>query len=357
VVCPVLAADRWCQAPLGKWTEARTVDSCTEAMPPEGRPFSIPLNDRAAVPVPEPPFGTWKEDGASLAAVGLANCWSTMLMPGDRAGGVITVRLAVERSSGAERQLPGGCVRWGFHWGENLPGWDAGIVLGYQDPLNFYRLQVSATRGELALWDSTGGFLQLIPCPFEAGKPHDLTVRWQEGHLAADVDGKLVMDYWDRTLPYTRGRVGLAVWRSAVRVDRFQVADAPGAAGPAPAHTPRFRFEPCRNILSDHPAFHMMPQSGLILFDGYEPVSCFWKQPPDQGGEGSRGTLFHEAVKLKPGWRPASSPAGGPLTTRTSARTVCTGWASGRRWSASCPLPSRSARRARSWCSSSRPRR
>jgi hypothetical protein len=275
-------------------------------MPLEGRPANILLNDRSAIPVPEPPFGKWTETAGILAATGLTNCWSTMLLPEDRQGGVITARLTVNTSCGAERQLAGGCVRWGFHWGENLPGWDVGIVFGYQDPLNFYRLQLSAARGEMALWDATGGLLQLIPCPFEAGKPHDLTVRWQGAHVVVEVDGKPVMDYWDRTLPYTHGRVGLAVWKSDVRVERFQVAESAIGAGPSvvPPHIANFHFERTRNILSDHPAFHMMPQDGLILFDGYEPISYFWKQSPDAGGEGSRGTLFHEAVKLKPGWRP-----------------------------------------------------
>ncbi len=302
------AFESWCVAPLEKWTEVRTLDTCKEAMPPGGvlaRIFSDPF--------PTPPFGSWQEVGGELQANGLANCWSTMLLPGDRKGASVTVRLTVDKSCGAERQLPGGCMRWGFHWGENMPGWDVGVVLGYQDPLNLYRLQISAARGEMALWDATGGFLQLIPCAFELGKPYDLTIRWKEGHLIAELDGKPVMDYWDRSLPYTRGRVGLAVWNSAVRVERFTVANPPWRMGSMPAHKPDFRFEPSRNLMSGNPLVSSSePQEGLVLFDGYEPICYFWKQMPENGGGVYSGALFHEAVKLKPGWRPAYYNTIGP---------------------------------------------
>lgn len=294
------AAEPWCAAPLEKWTEARTLDSCTEAARVEGPPTTLPSHGRWPVPVPQPPFGTWRVQDGMLSAVGLTHRWSTMLMPGERNGAEISTRFTVLKSSGASRQLPGGCVRWGFHWGENLPGWDVGVVLGYRDPLNFYRVQLSAARGELALWDATGGFLQLIPCAVEIGKPHDLTVRWRDGHMVADLDGKTVMDYWDRTLPYDSGRIGLAVWKSEVQVERFEAADPEWRLrrkGPPP-HRPDFRFEPSGGLLEGHPSFHLEPYEGVILFDGYEPISCFFKFPDN-------GKLYHAAVKLKPGWRSA----------------------------------------------------
>ncbi|MHB9025994.1 MAG: LamG domain-containing protein [Armatimonadota bacterium] len=301
IVIPAEAAG-WSKTPLAQWKEAVTVDSCTEAMPPDGPP-PIPANHRAAVPVPQPPYGKWKEASGALTATGLTNCWSTMLLPkAQEADGKITLRFTVQSSSKAQRQLPGGCVRWGFHWGENLPGWDAGIVFGYQDPLNFYRLQVSATRGELALWDATGGFLQFIPCKVELGKAHELTLIQHGTHLLASLDGTQVMDYWDRTLPYTKGKVGLAVWKSVTRVEQFQVENLPADPTPLPAHQPNFRFEPTENILNGHPGFHMDPKSGVILFDGYEPISVFWKAPQ----------LFQETVKIKPGYRPPYYTAIGP---------------------------------------------
>ena len=304
VTVPLWAAP-WSSVPLAQWSEARTVDSCTEAMPPDGPP-PIPENHRAAVPVPQPPFGRWQEAGGAAFATGRANCWSTLLQPGAPGPDTrITVRFTVEKSSGVARQLPGGCVRWGFHWGENLPGWDAGVVLGYQDPLNFYRVQLSAARGELALWDATGGFLQLIPCPMEVGKPHELTVTQHGAHLLASVDGKPVMDYWDRTLPYTQGRAGLAVWKSRTRFERFSVERLAADPTPLPPHRPAFSFEPAQNLLTGHPGFHMDPHPGVILFDGREPISFYYKVPG----------LFQEGVKLKPGWRSEYYSEVGPSFT------------------------------------------
>lgn len=303
----------WCATPLAKWSEAPTVDSCTEAIPPDGMPAVIPADHRMQLPVPQPPFGKWEEAGGALQATGLTNCWSTMLLPTAQENAAITTRFTVTKSCGAARQLPGGCVRWGFHWGENLPGWDVGVVLGYQNPLNFYRVQLSAARGELALWDATGGFLQLIPCAVEMGKPHELSILWLGAHITAKLDGKEVMDYWDQTLPYVKGQVGLAVWKSEVRVDQFAAAVlAKHAPEKMPAHKANFRFEPTKNILTEHPGFHMTPRDGVILFDGYEPISYFYKQELDKGVELSRGSLLQEAVKLKPGWRAAYSNYMGP---------------------------------------------
>ena len=299
VLASAQAAEPWCAVGLDQWSEARTLDACTEAARREGPPQPPPADGRWPAAVPRPPFGRWTETGGALSAIGLANCWSTMLLPGEREGAVVSTRFTVVNSSDADRQLPGGCVRWGFHWGENLPGWDVGVVLGYQDPLNFYRVQLSAVRGELALWDATGGFLQLIPCRVAIGKPHDLRVRWREGHLVAELDGQTVMDYWDRTLPYTRGRVGLAVWKSAVRFERFKAARAGGFGRERmPPHQPQFHFEPARDLLEGHPSFHITPQAGLILFDGNEPISYFCKNPESQ-------VLYHMAIKFKPGWRAA----------------------------------------------------
>ncbi|MHB9025894.1 MAG: hypothetical protein ACYC7E_17275 [Armatimonadota bacterium] len=38
-----------------------------------------------------------------------------------------------------------------------MPG-AAGVLLRYQNPLNFYRLVISATRGEIGLGDATGSY-------------------------------------------------------------------------------------------------------------------------------------------------------------------------------------------------------
>ncbi|HOS43225.1 MAG TPA: hypothetical protein PK794_05985 [Armatimonadota bacterium] len=302
----------WPAIPLARWTPMRTMDSGAEAMTPAGAD--------APRPAPTLPYGTWTERDGVLAAVGQAACWSTMLMPGARRNVAVTTRFIVRESSGAARQLPGGCVRWGFHWGENLPGWDVGVVLGYQDPLHFYRVQVSASRGELALWDATGGFLQLIPCTVSLNTPHELTVRWRGAHLTAVLDGKTVMDYWDRSAPYAHGQVGLAVWRSTVDFTRVAIAGLPRRAERMPAHTPDFHFEPADHLLQGNAAFTMAPYRGVVLFDGREPISYFFKLALPADDHYSTDALMHEAVKLKPGWRPAYYTFIGPNGLKGSWR-------------------------------------
>ena len=290
----------WSSVPLSQWTEARTLDSGTEAIHPENE-----AGNNGPLPIPVPPYGAWKEQDGALEATGLTNCWSTMLMPGDQQEVTTTTRFIVQKSAGMARQLPGGCVRWGGHWGENLPGWDAGVVLGYQDPLNFYRVQLSASRGELALWSATGGFLQLIPCKIDLGTPHTLAVRWRGAHLTATLDGNKLMDYWDRALPSTHGLVGLAVWKSEVQFTQFTVDHVRGHAEKLPAHVPDFHFVPSDNLLQGNAAFSMTPYAGVILFDGYEPISYYFKYILPKDDNYSSDALIHEAVKLKPGWHPA----------------------------------------------------
>jgi len=294
------SGQKWSATPLSRWTEARTLDTCTEAVHPEGVP-----GNPTPLPIPMPPYGAWKEQNGALQATGLTNCWSTMLLPDNRRDVTLTTRFTVLKSSGEARQLPGGCVRWGFHWGENLPGWDVGVVLGYQDALNFYRIQLSAARGELALWDATGGFLQLIPCKVALGAPHSLAVSWRGAHLIALLDGVTVMDYWDRSVYYSHGQVGLAVWKSAVQFTQFTVDDLIYPQEHMPTHVPEFHFTPSDNLLEGNYAFAMTPYSGVILFDGYEPISYFFQLVMAKDDDYSADALLQEAVKLKPGWRPA----------------------------------------------------
>ncbi|MHB9024721.1 MAG: LamG-like jellyroll fold domain-containing protein [Armatimonadota bacterium] len=277
---PALAVP-WCDMALAKWSEALTLEGSDNL---------------------KPPYGVWTEepDGA-LQATGKVDRWSTMLLPNVETSCAATVRFTVQRSSGQKFSLPGGCVRWNYYWGENAPGWDFGVVLRYQDPLNFYRLVVSATRGEMGLWDATGGYLQLVPIPVKVGEPHELKVTVVGVHFTVLLDGKPALDYWDRTQPSEKGKLGLAVWQSAVRVDGFQLAPEMMLRvriDPPPPHKPNFRFD---------------TRYGTALFDGNEPISYFTKNPPQYGD--SAGAVTQEAVKLKPGWRPTYYTALGPAVS------------------------------------------
>ena len=292
------APSPWNAVPLKQWTAGVTWD----------------VNDDFS-----PPYGTWAETPEGVTVQGKAPLWSTRLLPGDQgAGQKVTVNFTVDKSSGAKRQLPGGCVRWGFHWGENSPGWDVGVVLRYQDPLNFYRVQISASRGELALWDSSGGFLQLIPVTVEMGKAHSLAITARGAHFQAALDGKKVLDYWDRTLPHLSGQAGLAAYQSEVRFGQFSLSPTPTETGPAPAHQPDFRLENTEGIRFGHPDFDKDTIDGVILFDGYEPIGYFWRCKNWR----TDAQLMHDAIKLRPGWRPLGYQWFGPALRNDTAAPV-----------------------------------
>jgi len=261
----VLAADAL-PAPFSQWTDGKTLE---------------------VVRGSKHPFATWKAQDGMLQAEGTAGCWSTRLVPGDQGTDTrVTVRFQVSASSGQVYHLPKGFgyQRWHYHWEENVPGYDVGVVLRWKDALNFYRVQLSAHRGELALWDSSGGFLQCVPCKVDLDKPHTLVIDARGPHFTVKLDGKPVMDYWDRTLPHTGGQVGLSVWKSKVEFDKVEVERLAAESTRMPAHKPNFRFE----------------QHGkhMIMYDGHEPISRYYKVERDKAG-----TLFQDQIKFKPGYR------------------------------------------------------
>ena len=144
----------------------------------------------------------------------------------------------------------------------------------------------------MALWDSAGGFLQIVPCAVRLNQSHTLEVTARGAHFLAAVDGVSVINYWDRTLPHLGGQSGLAVYKSRTVVESFNIEKLPTDSTPMPPHKPNFRFD--TNGVNQ-----------LVLYDGYEPISHFWKGSRDGG-------LFQGAMKLKPGWRAACYSQVGP---------------------------------------------
>ena len=253
-------------APLQEWTEARTLQ---------------------VVPGAKAPFGTWSERDGLITAKGTQRCWSTRLAPGDAGPNAkISVGFNIKASSKQPWRMANrpACVRWGHYWYENAPGWDVGVVLRYKDPLNFYRVQLSAHRNDLTLWDSTGEYLQRVGCKIKLGKRHTLEVIARGAHIQAKLDGKDVLDYWDRTLPHENGQAGLAVWQSTVAFDRFNVATLEPETKPMPKHQPNFRLKTVGKQ--------------VWVIDGNEPICRFMKIT-----FANKGALYMGTVKLKPGWR------------------------------------------------------
>ncbi|MBT3379609.1 MAG: LamG domain-containing protein [Lentisphaerae bacterium] len=280
-VCVLLTAiaaeGAWSTVPLETWTRAQSMDT------------SIGLHPTPA---------EWLEQDGRLTIRGKANCWDTRLLPGDQSPDTrVTVDFTINSSAKQPRRLPPiSTYRWGYHYAENVSGWDVGLVLRYRGPLNHYRLSLSGHRKELALWDSLGEFLQFAKCPVTVGAAHRLDVVSRGAHIVATLDGEKVLDYWDRNLPHTEGQMGLSVWRSDVTIDRYAVTPLSPVPLTPPKHQPDFHFE----------------QDGehAILFDGFEPIARFHKAT-----RGNVGALTIGNIKLKPGNRPSYYTWYGPAIT------------------------------------------
>ena len=314
VALPAFAVP-WCTTPLPQWTTVSSAEGWGGGIDERYYGWKGQNAYEEQWADFQKPAGVWRVKSEVLSIIGRRDHWTTRLLPGEAgANQRITTRFVIEASSGAALELPHMQVpvRWGFYWGENLPGWDFGVVLRYQDSLNFYRVMLSASRGQLALWDATGGFLQIVPCPLTLGKPHRLEITARAAHIQASVDDQLVMDYWDRALPVPRGQAGLSAWKSRVRVEQFAVTPTAPETAPMPPHQPDFhldsehllRYQLCTGVDAQE-NFQYETGLGMVLYDGYEPISLFVKHPPEGG-------FFQGAMKLKPGWRPAYYSQVGP---------------------------------------------
>ena len=277
IACPATGWTDWSSVPLEKWSAVKSMDT------------TIGL---------QPQSGVWSEQDGGLTIEGKADCWDTRLMPGDLgADTCITVGFTIDKSSRVARRLPVmQTARWAYHYGENASGWDFGVVVHHKDPLHFYRIGLSGHRGELALWDSLGEFLQLVPCAIEVGKPHRLEIVCRGACFVVTLDGKQVLNYVDRSAPHAGGRAGLAVWRSEVIVSQFDASRIAAETTPYAGHRPDFRFE--------------LDGTTAILFDGHEPISRYFKATRD-----GSGALFQSCIKLQPGGRTVYYTWLGPAIT------------------------------------------
>ena len=119
-----------------------------------------------------------------------------------------------------------------------LGGYEAGLILRYQSPTKFYRVAVSSLWKEVIVWRPSGGVVQAVDFPFEAGKTYHLIAQCRGPRIVVEVDGKPLIDWWDTADPIESGKAGLArkegeSYFAAVKIDPLE---AP--AGKAPVHAP-----------------------------------------------------------------------------------------------------------------------
>ena len=158
--------------------------------------------------------------------------------------------------------------------------WQFAVLVRHESDEAYYRVQVSVTTGQVALWKPTGSIVATATAAIEPGRTCHLTCIAQGPTIRVEVNGKPAITYHDRTLPVMAGPPGLAVCAATAKVSGWRVTPL-GAAGKAPLspHQPRFTFR------------QWMGREWI--FDGREPIARFYRK---------RLSLYD--VKLRPGYRP-----------------------------------------------------
>jgi len=176
-----------------------------------------------------------------------------------------------------------------YQWGREAIGSDAGIIVRYQGPDDYYMVRLSSMYHHVELWKTHGGVVRVVPFQLDAQKSYQVTVTAAGRWLSVAIDGKILFSYADPVEPLLTGQVGLGVRESRVRFSDIRVQQAAANDAPLPSHVPDF---------------HVRKWVGRdYIFDGDEPVAFFhWIA--------DRGMELGE-VKLTPGLMPLVMPHAG----------------------------------------------
>ncbi len=188
----------------------------------------------------------------------------------------LTTTLTIEQPAPLEGFRPGEAF-YNYQWGREAIGSDAGLIVRYQDPDNYYMVRLSSGYGHIELWKTHGGVVQVKPYRLEPGRPYSVRVTASGRWILVSIDGEEILRYADPVLPVRNGLVGFGVRESRVRFADVQVTPTTHRNASPPAHTPDFRLR--KWVGRDY------------IFDGDEPV----------GFVGS--TMLYE-MKFRPGLMP-----------------------------------------------------
>jgi hypothetical protein len=230
-----------------------------------------------------PVGGQWAaQGGAWIGSAPGDNRWRLLVGGQARTDGALAVKLRVTRPAPAGGYY-GGPAFCRYASGDRDGGYDAAVILRYQGPTAYYRVQVSTAYGEVALWKPTGGFLQVRPFAFRANEPYEIKAEAAGSRIRVWVNGQAVVDYWDRVVPVASGRAGIGVYNAQVRFERIGLEES-GAAGDMPPRAPsRFAVRSWRRMNwifdGDEPVAHL-DKGPMVLWDvklrpGYRPI-CYW---------------------------------------------------------------------------------
>jgi len=279
----------------------------------------VKLEDTTLLPAinalgPIPANGTWQQDGAAIAAVAdpaVPRAW-TIRTAGDdgwtdyelkatvtirKPGPVTDKRLLCHPEF--DRYLPResfpplcqhtGQYRYRYYAGEFDWGSEACVFVRYQDREHCYRVQLSTEYQEIILWHGLGGYLQVVPCKLEAGRAYKVRVSVRGKNIQVALDGEKKIDYWHRTLPTLRGKIGLGAYRSTVAFQDVTATALPPADVDLPPHQARLRTGLWRTM--------------RFIFDGYEPICLVERSKHVHAESSTYQCMYYSHIKLVPGYR------------------------------------------------------
>lgn len=173
-------------------------------------------------------FGRWAEKG------GGSNVWRRQDFEGDVLA-EFHVRLIEPNEEWQTPGRPDGGKNINFR--THVTGPDGGDILAVAQKLQDEgtgpnRIGDDQYRGYFFTWTFRHGRLRRSPgydnvsenledLP-QLGPWYTITVLYTGGRLRQFIDGKKIHDYTDAE-PFTRGKMGLALWHSAIQMDRFSV--------------------------------------------------------------------------------------------------------------------------------------
>ncbi len=199
----------------------------------------------------------------------------------------LTATVTVQESAPLKGFRPG-CYFFNYQWGREAIGSDAGLIVRYTDPDNYYMARISTGYDHLELWKTHGGVVRVAPCQFAPNRAYTIRVTASGRWITVAVDGKEIIRYADPVMPLRHGRAGIGVRESRVRFDNIQVLPAAHSDTPLPVHEPQFSLR--KWVDRDY------------IFDGDEPIGFIFPGP--------NGLAFAE-VKLAPGLMPLLTPYAG----------------------------------------------
>lgn len=236
--------------------------------------------------LPETARGDFLDDSWSYHTVHPVPLWRQTLVGAPAwLDYMVTCILKIEKAAPL-KGFRGGETFFNYQWGREAMGSDAGIIVRYTDPDNYYQVRISSGYGHLELWKTHGGVVQVKPFAFTVGRPYRVEVSARGAWLTVTIDGKELIKYCDPMEPLLRGQAGIGVRESRVTVSEFSVVQAAPATDAAPLHQPDFRVREW--------------VGRKYIFDGDEPIAwIFWN--PTEGME-------LREMKLAPGLMPLVLP-------------------------------------------------